>query len=499
MRYLKKCWDWIDYLLNRVLTPRYNPSYWLGAICVFFVWVLLATGLYLYFFYNISAKGAYESVRYLSVEQWYFGGVIRSFHRYASDGLMVAIVLHAVQTFFTDRFRFWRWLAWVTGVGCIWFVVATGMFGYIMVWDERGQFLAQFSALMLDALPVITKPISLAFTQVPSDFFFYIVLFVHFIAPVFLFMLLVVHVMRMKKARINPPKEMVFALLLILFMLSIIKPAMSTLPANLSRLPGDVAFDWFYFFFIPLVKWMPVTSVWLLLTSATLFLFFVPWYFPGRREAAAEVVFENCTGCEQCVFDCPYEAIYVRSRTDNRNYDLEAIVQDKRCAACGICVGSCDYGAINLPFRTEEEVFGEVEKISGQIASEGSGPHLFVFLCDKGVSKKSLSALDEMPSTGYLLLPCIGMVQPAMIKLAFDRDIMDGVVLAGCQEGDCHYRYGNLWLQERIEGLRKPVLRRMIDKTRIRLIMASEVQGRDFLAEIEFFRVELSERMGDNG
>ncbi|MFO1350598.1 MAG: hydrogenase iron-sulfur subunit [Gammaproteobacteria bacterium] len=35
----------------------------------------------------------------------------------------------------------------------------------------------------------------------------------------------------------------------------------------------------------------------------------------------------------------------------------------------------------------------------------------------------------------------------------------DGVMLAGCRSGDCHYRLGSAWTEQRIKGERDPYLR----------------------------------------
>jgi len=90
---LESLWLWIEMLVNRVTTPAYNPFYFLGAISIFFLWVILVSGVYLFLFYGISARGAYQSVQELTVNQWYLGGVMRSMHRYASDGLVISMLL----------------------------------------------------------------------------------------------------------------------------------------------------------------------------------------------------------------------------------------------------------------------------------------------------------------------------------------------------------------------------------------------------------------------
>jgi len=63
----------------------FNPLHYLGAIAIFFLWLLLASGIYLFIFYSIGEP--YESVRRMTEVQWYAGGIMRSVHRYSADGL----------------------------------------------------------------------------------------------------------------------------------------------------------------------------------------------------------------------------------------------------------------------------------------------------------------------------------------------------------------------------------------------------------------------------
>lgn len=63
----------------------------LGAVGFLLFWILAASGLYLYLRFDTSAAGAYDSIGEL---EWWFGGVLRSVHRYAADALVVVTVLH---------------------------------------------------------------------------------------------------------------------------------------------------------------------------------------------------------------------------------------------------------------------------------------------------------------------------------------------------------------------------------------------------------------------
>jgi len=77
--------------LNKIFGNDLNPFYYLGALGFYFFWVVVVSGAYIYAFYKTGIELSYPSVEYLTHEQWYLGGVMRSLHRYASDALVVVL------------------------------------------------------------------------------------------------------------------------------------------------------------------------------------------------------------------------------------------------------------------------------------------------------------------------------------------------------------------------------------------------------------------------
>jgi len=130
-----------------------NPMNHLGSLTIFFCWIVLISGLWLLIFYRTSVNGAFESLEYLTHEQWYLGGIMRSLHRYASDAAIVTILLHIVCEFSRDTYRLKRWFSWSTGVPLVWIVFVFGISGYWLVWDELAQYVAITSSELLDAIP----------------------------------------------------------------------------------------------------------------------------------------------------------------------------------------------------------------------------------------------------------------------------------------------------------------------------------------------------------
>ncbi len=353
-----------------VFTSRHSPFHYLGGIILFQMGIVLVTGIYLLIFYETSMESAYESVESLARDQWYAGGIMRSLHRYASDGMVLTLILHVLRMVWTGRFRDHRWLAWVSGVGLLLVVLIEGISGYWMVWDQQAQLLAVKTVEFLDALPFFGEPLSRAFlvNEGVSSIFFFIMLFLHLVLPLALGLFFWFHVSRISRPAYWPPARMAWALGLMLLALSLVKPALSNPPADLRLLPTEVAFDWFYLFLYPVFDLLSPRWAWVALVLGFLVFALVPWILKAPIRAKAEVKLRACDGCALCHEDCPYEAITMRPRSDGRLYALEAAVVPERCAGCGICTGACDRMAINLPWLHSKAIRREIRRL---LAHEG--------------------------------------------------------------------------------------------------------------------------------
>ena len=73
----------------------------------------------------------------------------------------------------------------------------------------------------------------------------------------------------------------------------------------------------------------------------------------------------------------------------------------------------------------------------------------------------------EQDGVTVIQLPCVGMLPPSFVDFAFARGFADGVMIAGCAEGDCQHRLGNEWTAARMARTRDPMLRQRVDKRRL--------------------------------
>jgi coenzyme F420-reducing hydrogenase delta subunit len=76
-------------------------------------------------------------------------------------------------------------------------------------------------------------------------------------------------------------------------------------------------------------------------------------------------------------------------------------------------------------------------------------------------------------------LPCTGRIDPVEVLHAFEFGA-DGVLVAGCLEGDCHFRAGNLNARRRVERIRWLLERVGIEPDRIEMVNMSSAMGPQF-------------------
>lgn len=211
IKFLQKMVRWFfmraENLFNVAFGDKLNPFYHLGTITFWQFWLLVATGLYLYIFADTGVYDAYESVEAITHDQWWAGGIMRSVHRYATDGMILTMMLHLLRHFAYDRYRGFRWFSWMTGVALIWMVYIAGINGFMLVWDKLAQFVVIATAEWFDAIPLFNGTVIRNFLYPDSvnSRLFTLLAFIHIGLPLVVVFVMWVHVQRVPRAHINPP------------------------------------------------------------------------------------------------------------------------------------------------------------------------------------------------------------------------------------------------------------------------------------------------------
>jgi quinol-cytochrome oxidoreductase complex cytochrome b subunit/coenzyme F420-reducing hydrogenase delta subunit len=488
---------WLEAALDRIFGARWNPLYQLGALGFFYYWVVAVTGIYVYIFFDTGATEAYDSIEYLTHEQWYVGGIMRSLHRYGSDGMALMMIVHMLREFAFDRLKGPRAFTWITGIPVAAFVVISGITGYWLIWDRLAQYIAVATTEWLDWLGIFGVPIARNFLTPQSldDRFFTLLMFIHIVLPLLLLLVLWIHLQRITQPMIHPNRWLAAGTFAMLVVLSLVQPALSQAPADLSSVPSDLQMDWFYLAVYPLMDIFSNGWVWALVTCLTIVLVVLPWLPPRWKERPAEVHLESCNGCQRCEQDCPYNAIQMHPRSDGLAFDREAVVNPALCVSCGICAGSCPTSTpfrrksalrpgIELPAHTMADLRDQID--GAQLPTTGS--RIMVLGCRHG-------AVIEPGWDSHVAIqtqPCVASFPPSFIDYILSRNLADGVVITGCGDGGCFERYGNDWAQARIDGRRDPHLRSRVPREKIRIIWASPTDSNKLKRAIKDFAESLS-------
>lgn len=111
--------------------------------------------------------------------------------------------------------------------------------------------------------------------------------------------------------------------------------------------------------------------------------------------------------------------------------------------------------------------------------------------------------LTYPPNIKIVLLPCTGRLDALEVMHTFEAGA-DGVLVAGCLEGDCHFREGNLNARRRVEHVQKLLDEVGLGGRRIQMVNMSSAMGAHFAiaaaeitAEVQSLGPNLLRRRGE--
>lgn len=494
-------WRRLEHGFDAAFGSAHNPLRHLGALGFMLFWLLALSGIYLYAVLDTSAEGAWRSIDQLSRRQWALGGVLRSLHRYAADAFVLVMLAHLLREWLFGHWGGFRRFAWLTGVPLLLLAFVSAIGGFWLNWDQLGQFSANATAEWLDWLPLFGSPLTRNFLDAAAvtDRLFSLFVFIHLGVPLLLVFGLWFHIQRISRAAVFPPRALAGGSCAMLIALALVQPVMSQAPADLSRVPGALAYDWLLLFIHPLVQASSAGTVWLLLALALATLFALPFVPPRVAPVPVAVVDPgNCNGCRRCFDDCPYAAVTMVPHPNRRSGRQMAQVNADLCASCGICVGACPS---STPFRGSGSVAHElvtgidmpsapIGALRRQLRQALAVPHgearIVVFGCDRGARVATLAAPDVAPFS----LMCTGMLPPSFVEYAL-RDGAAAVLVSGCREAGCEFRLGQRWSAARLAATREPHLRASVPRERLATVWADAGDEAALRAAIEQLRSRL--------
>jgi F420-non-reducing hydrogenase iron-sulfur subunit len=110
-------------------------------------------------------------------------------------------------------------------------------------------------------------------------------------------------------------------------------------------------------------------------------------------------------------------------------------------------------------------------------------PRIIGFLCwwcaYTGADLAGTSRIKYSPNVSVIRVMCSGRVDPSFVLKAL-RGGADGVLIAGCHPGDCHYINGNMKTAARFPLLRNMLRQFNVEDERVRLEWVSASEGDKF-------------------
>jgi F420-non-reducing hydrogenase iron-sulfur subunit len=85
-------------------------------------------------------------------------------------------------------------------------------------------------------------------------------------------------------------------------------------------------------------------------------------------------------------------------------------------------------------------------------------PKIVAFLCKwclySRLDRADIARVQEQPNVRIIQIPCLGRMDPVHVLMSLQEGI-DGVLVAGCHPGDCHYKRGNFMAENKMAVLQR--------------------------------------------
>jgi heterodisulfide reductase subunit A2 len=191
---------------------------------------------------------------------------------------------------------------------------------------------------------------------------------------------------------------------------------------------------------------------------------------------------DSCIQCKLCVEVCPKRAITVKS---------PAHVDEASCKGCGSCAAACPANAIGMRLFSDEQILAEVRAAT---AEKSEFPLIVAFLCNwcsYGAADLAGTSRIQYPTNSRnIRVMCSGRVDPVFILESL-RHGADGVLIAGCRLGECHYIKGNYQALQRVNVLKSILGEVGINPNRVKIIWCAASEGEIFAKKLKEFVEDL--------
>ncbi len=121
-------------------------------------------------------------------------------------------------------------------------------------------------------------------------------------------------------------------------------------------------------------------------------------------------------------------------------------------------------------------------------------PVIVGFLCNwcsyRAADLAGTSRIKYAPNMRAIRVMCSGRVDPQFVFKAL-RQGADGVLIAGCHPGECHYVNGNIKALRRFILLKKMLRQLGVEEERVQLVWASASEGNILARKVDSMTEEI--------
>ena len=138
--------DWLDnrtgfrslrrHALDEPLPPGTGWWFTLGSLLLFGLTIQVVTGIALALFYAPTPDHAWQSVQYINTTVR-GGSFLRGLHHWGASLVVIAAVLHLCRVVVFGSYRKPREINWIVGLVLLQIILAFGLTGYLLPWDQR--------------------------------------------------------------------------------------------------------------------------------------------------------------------------------------------------------------------------------------------------------------------------------------------------------------------------------------------------------------------------
>ena len=130
--------------------------------------------------------------------------------------------------------------------------------------------------------------------------------------------------------------------------------------------------------------------------------------------------------------------------------------------------------------------------------TENFEPTIIAFCCHHcayaAADLAGSTRLQYPPNVRIIRTPCTGRLEVDYFMKTFENGA-DGVLVAGCEEGSCHFKEGNLLAKRRVNYTRDLLSEAGLEAERLRMVNVSAASAQKF-AEIVRDMVETVRKLG---